>query len=907
MTNRPRLLTDEPSVKDLLGGAHEKIASTIVTLLQTSPGGQTIRLDGVWGSGKSSVVRMVTEHLETTAPTSASIAADKNPGFSVFLYDAWVHSGDPLRRAFLAALVAKLTERRWLADGSGNTSVDFWNTKLAKLGRRLKVSTKRTKPVISRRARLVLSALAALGIATPILAELETKLVHDLSVGELALYGFLTAGIAFIVLASLSTSVLGFILRRNIDEETVETDDEPEPTSVEFQEAFGELMSAVLSNSSRRLLIVVDNLDRIDRNETQSIWALLRSFLDNPNFSDQSWFHRVWVMVPVADEKRVLLASVADAAESRDSARPSFLEKVFQLRFSLPPPMLHSWKNYLNAKLVAAFGDDITGDYDEILRLYDELKPAGPLTPRSIVSFVNELVVLKLEWGDKAPLSSLAAYLLSTDHLSEVNCKPPEAVSKILHIPDLPDTFAMLFHRASNRAEASYLSVRPRLESALDAADSESLTALFKESPAFEHVLDRFIRQDLAGLESQQERLLQALCALAPLVEGVSNVRLSSGVSTHLRHVANTTLAAGKGLRLLNPNLMPGLSAAFRVAKDEDALAEVVISLLRRLNTDESPALTKQIDAAWDGWVEALCRVLSIPAVRRIVTTDQFNPLSLPLSPESWAKLCLHVASSKHAWILQCCTSSGGAAHHLEWLRKEFVVPSPAQIELVKYHLRNGDDRYFHASAESLVDWFTAKGTTKFDEGDVTPLVLTTTGLVTIDADRSLPYLQQLMQNNILLHAYAKAGNTPNNDTNLATLFYLITYASDGIPAVRSMGDSPTGDAIDGQRRFQGSMKGTLGLNSEQASKYADVMVSLGLFKILKLMSEESSRVSMGATVTKALLTSATFREFILGWDRPDEMAKVFSETYVAQQFRATFLEHLMSCLSSVPLEDTPT
>lgn len=60
-----KLLTDNPATIDEFSGRpHERIASAIAELIAHNPGGRAIGLDGGWGSGKSTVVELITKMLE---------------------------------------------------------------------------------------------------------------------------------------------------------------------------------------------------------------------------------------------------------------------------------------------------------------------------------------------------------------------------------------------------------------------------------------------------------------------------------------------------------------------------------------------------------------------------------------------------------------------------------------------------------------------------------------------------------------------------------------------------------------------------------------------------------------------------------------------------------------------------
>ncbi|MEM5368982.1 P-loop NTPase fold protein [Paraburkholderia azotifigens] len=906
MSSTPTLLPDEPSLVDDLGGAHAKIAETIATLVRTSPGGRTIRLDGTWGSGKSTVIKMIAHRLENT-PTgdnqdSGTVASD----FAVFQYDAWVHSGDPLRRAFLCALVTTTFKKGWLKQSDGPADYTFWSKRLDRLSRKLKTTSRKTTPVFSTMAKVVLSGLMALGVVAPMAAELERKLTEKLGSLPLSALILTAALVAFGLIHWLTDETMGFIVRRASDEETIETRDEPEPTSIEFQEAFGELMESLLSWPARRLLIVIDNLDRIDQSETQAVWALLRSFLDNPNFTSQPWFQRLWVIVPVAEERNVLAQTSsleASVAGSNRASKPSFLEKVFQVRFSVPPPMLHSWKNFFSSKLNATFGSDLTGDYDEILRLYEdeEMRPDGPLTPRGIVSFINELVVLRLEWKDEVSLSCLAAYLLSRPKLSDVNCNPPAAVTRILKDANLADTFSMLHLRASTRKEASYLSLRPKLEHALDSADTEALVQLSHESPGFEYVLDRFIRQDLRSLDAQQERLLQALRALAPLVLPTTSSKeglrpLSAGTVAHLQTVAFSTMSAGGSLRLLNANLVPGLSAFLDIVADRSAGADLIVEMVRnihRLNKADTSHFDKQIIQDWNEWASTLGDVLSMPEVKGAIETSGFAPITLPIGPALWAYLCRDFSTEPRSWILDRCECSDGPLSRLEWLKEQFTSAEPGREHLaaLEQAIRSGNASWFEAVAEAVRQRLTTAMNHSVDY-----VCNVAVALLRIDRLRWKPYLLELADDGTLLHYFGVAAGTSNSDAALATLAFLVLFATNGNPKVVMSGteaDKPK--ALDGLKILKKMIEGSVGLNGSQIRTYADELMDLELYDVLTPLTNQQNPSGLAASLVFTLGHSERFFSYIAAQGHVKTEIIAFAGKYIhSESLRKQFVDAVL-------------
>jgi ABC-type Na+ transport system ATPase subunit NatA len=53
------LLSDFPLSGDEIGGAHGKVASAIFDLISTEKGGKVIGLEGKWGSGKSTIIEIL--------------------------------------------------------------------------------------------------------------------------------------------------------------------------------------------------------------------------------------------------------------------------------------------------------------------------------------------------------------------------------------------------------------------------------------------------------------------------------------------------------------------------------------------------------------------------------------------------------------------------------------------------------------------------------------------------------------------------------------------------------------------------------------------------------------------------------------------------------------------------------
>ena len=98
----PRLISNRPCNKDLFEGkAHDKLAKAIADVISSDEKPSMIGIDGGWGSGKSNLVGMVSDHLN-------AICGEKGKKYHFFTYDVWGHQNDLPRRSILEELTTDL-------------------------------------------------------------------------------------------------------------------------------------------------------------------------------------------------------------------------------------------------------------------------------------------------------------------------------------------------------------------------------------------------------------------------------------------------------------------------------------------------------------------------------------------------------------------------------------------------------------------------------------------------------------------------------------------------------------------------------------------------------------------------------------------------------------------------------
>ena len=415
-----KLLADTPAETDAFG-SHERVARSIAEVVQTESGGNAIGLEGGWGAGKSTIVKLISQKLSHTRESAHEIA----------VFDMWSHQDDPLRRTFLESLITRV-------QGFGWVNKEKWDRRIAELARRRREDTTRIVPRLTRTGVGFAFTLLAIPIGSALVgAGLSLLGSKDAS----ATLGAVLLPVGIIIALAPAIYYGGVriwrIIRRgwrseedgglselpalvtgqaSTESRTLVTQT-PDPTSVEFESIFRDLLDEALEPKNRKLLIVVDNLDRVEPSDALSIWSTLQTFLGHTDYQRPDWIDRLWVLIPY-DHNAILRlwdGSGSNATKPANSSlETSFLDKTFQLRFRVPPLLLSNWREFLQQALQQALPNHQEADFHGVYRAFAAnggLETSAP-TPRGLKTFVNQIGALHREWQDEFPLSHLACYVL---------------------------------------------------------------------------------------------------------------------------------------------------------------------------------------------------------------------------------------------------------------------------------------------------------------------------------------------------------------------------------------------------------------------------------------------------------------------------------------------------------------
>ncbi len=247
-SRRITFLSDQPLGADReqeMRFGHPSIVENLKGIVLSCPTPFTIGLHGKWGTGKTTILDALKRRFYGTDTAAIKI-------------DAWKHEGDALRRTFLQDTISQLQEKQGKKQYLGSD---------VKLSRNLRVPISRTFQSAIGMNR---SFLKALGIISAVLVGVGF-IIEALLPNNLGTYVSIVAG------GGIIAAVLLWLLQQSITTETVTemTDRFQDPQ--EFETEFKNIIDQVAAN---KLLIVVDNLDRVPCEKAVELLSTIKTFLE---------------------------------------------------------------------------------------------------------------------------------------------------------------------------------------------------------------------------------------------------------------------------------------------------------------------------------------------------------------------------------------------------------------------------------------------------------------------------------------------------------------------------------------------------------------------------------------------------------------------------------------------------
>ena len=414
----PRFIQNKPCGIDKLdGGSQERLAKTIArhfrqndSLNDDNALPRIIGIEGIWGSGKSNVVKILEKEL--------------SDNYYFFEYDAWGHQEDLQRRSILELLTSKL-----INDGilSGDTTIKVkgGGEKTVSWAEKLKYLLARKTETVTEKYPLISNGMVAaflVAVLTPIFTFIAYAIKPTPSTWWFSLLSIMIAALPVIVASCIwwrkhrkdpqkyGWSYLLAIYQDKIENDVCyETLSEDEPTVCEFKAWMQDISDFIKKEGQQKLVLVFDNMDRLPAEKVKELWSSIHTF-----FAD-SGFENIWAVIPF-DETHLACAFGDESNEQTKQLTRYFINKTFPIIYRVAPPVITDYRNIVDTFFVDAFGEN-SDAAETINRIFRLTNPNANI--REIISFINEMVALKQEWGDAISMINIALFCLKKTKILE--------------------------------------------------------------------------------------------------------------------------------------------------------------------------------------------------------------------------------------------------------------------------------------------------------------------------------------------------------------------------------------------------------------------------------------------------------------------------------------------------------
>lgn len=429
------ILIDEPVKEDeFSGGGHLRTAKALANTIRQFDGhNRAVGLEGAWGAGKSTIVELARKELESESSDKA---------FSVFTFDLWTHQTSNFKRSMLEALLTWIEAQKGVSN-STIKKIDNIRSEIRDKIIDTKIKNKKIfdlfgvifiifaffLPFIY----LWLSPSVVLPKISPV--SNDVYLIQDrMPFGSIISILLLLCMFSFAFLRfcyflhksklkllsdklkdAASATVAIFSKDAEISHER-KTIKEINPSQEEFYETFQRILS-LYQTEQKRLVIVIDNIDRIPDDRLPDAWSDIRSMVVG-QVTTPTNEQFITIIVPY-DRQHVLTALKSGGSQEGDVIRKSF-DAVYQVS----APIVSDASTFFKAK----FQEALSSQYDveiayRVYKIfeYSIRKGGNTPTPRQMLAFINAVSSLWGQWDAEIDLVAIAVFVV---HASDLYAKP---------------------------------------------------------------------------------------------------------------------------------------------------------------------------------------------------------------------------------------------------------------------------------------------------------------------------------------------------------------------------------------------------------------------------------------------------------------------------------------------------
>ena len=500
----PRFIPDKPTGDDVFEGQSQtNLANNICEYIRYNDSASSrgreqmpriIGLEGKWGSGKSNVVEKIKKDLE-------------GEGYYTFTYDAWGHQEDLQRRSILETLTNALIEDKVLEGKvkikmrNGESKEAEWKDQLSLLLSNKTTTIIKSQPQLSGSAIWGISLVGLFVISTTIMGhmiDVTDALLSRCWIIFIDILPIIIGGLVIIwyCITGNWKNVFTLLTQKEDNKVDEQFTSSEEPSVMEFKNWMHAISSHLgKAKGNKKVIIVFDNMDRLPSEKVMQLWSVIYTFFAGSDFEN------IWTIIPY-DHKHLCEAIYESNKNEFKDKFKRFINKTFPVVYTVPQPVITDYNKLFNKYFEDAFGTE-EHDQKHICQVF-MLFHVNP-NPRTVISFVNELVAMRLQWpATECRLQNIALFVLKKDGLLYGNNSLEEnllsdALFKDVSsfYPDQESVRTQLCQFAYGLHDKSLAGELPLIRLLSAAVKSGDSLARFVEQPHFISVLENILAKEV--------------------------------------------------------------------------------------------------------------------------------------------------------------------------------------------------------------------------------------------------------------------------------------------------------------------------------------------------------------------------------------------------------------------------
>lgn len=401
-------LSDEPINLDSNQFAIHKVISDAIysEIFRKHPSSNhRIALIGDWGTGKSTIVSF----LEN------KIYINQN-SVCYFSYDLWSHSGDLLRRNFLKELYLCINNKLDINQKNDQRWINLKSRIFSSSNTTLSIEKNDFSPFFSIITLLclsyatfscILNAIGALPWCSDYLRQFIPLITLFLTLIAATRFYYI-----YIKNDSIESDSIYNLMHSLVSSATSKPDVKTTKVtqsdflgSISYEQYLIELLelSKTFLGNSFKLIVVLDNLDRLSEQNINDAWNSIQIFA---NQMDRYSNERIesWLILPISNKTIKSIDSDQDYIDGK-------LSKLFTIRYEIPVPIRSEWKSSILDNISKAFPNAEPQTSQYLFSVLNSINlVSSSRRPRENKLLINEIVSLS-RLHPKLSLESIAVYL----------------------------------------------------------------------------------------------------------------------------------------------------------------------------------------------------------------------------------------------------------------------------------------------------------------------------------------------------------------------------------------------------------------------------------------------------------------------------------------------------------------